>query len=91
MMTIMVQQRRPDAGSTADLVMIDEIELQQESFVQGAVLASLRQALPRVQWIVTTTSSVVASSAEDREVLALRRLPRAREVQLFSGAEARVH
>jgi hypothetical protein len=73
------------------VVCIDELELQQDSPALGSLLGCLRSALPKVQWIVTTTSSVVAASAEDREVLALRRLPRATEVQLFSGAEARVH
>jgi len=73
------------------VVCIDEIELQQDSAAQSKLLASLRDVLPGVQWIVTTTSPVVAASAESREVLALRKLPRAAEVQLFSGAEARVH
>jgi hypothetical protein len=73
------------------VVCIDEIELQQDAVVQNTLLGSLRGVLPRVQWIVTTTSPLVAASAEDREVLALRRLPRAAEVQLFAGAEARVH
>jgi hypothetical protein len=73
------------------VVAIDEIELQQDAAVQSAVLSCLRHALPRVQWIVTTTSPIVAASADDREVLALRRLPRATEVQLFEGPEARVH
>jgi hypothetical protein len=73
------------------VVAIDEIELQQDASVLGSLLDCLRNALPRVQWIVTTTSPVVAASAAEREVFALRRLPRAPEVQLFSGAEARVH
>jgi hypothetical protein len=70
---------------------IDEIELQQDPVAQSSLLGCLRSVLPKVQWIVTTTSPVVAASAEDREVIALRRLPRATEVQLFCGAEARVH
>ena len=65
--------------------------LEAEGVVLGSLLDCLRNALPRVQWIVTTTSPVVAASASEREVFALRRLPRAPEVQLFSGAEARVH
>lgn len=73
------------------VVCIDEIELQQDPFVQGTILGCLRSALPRVQWIVTTSSPLVAASVEGREVLALRRLPRAREVQLFAGPEARIH
>jgi hypothetical protein len=73
------------------VVCIDEIELQQDAQVQGSVLGVLRSVLPRVQWIVTTTSPLVAASVEDREVHALRKLPRAAEVQLFSGPHARVH
>lgn len=80
-----------DPAEAEGVVCIDEIELQQDASVQSAVVARLRAALPRVQWIVTTSSPLVASSAEGREVLALRRLPRAQEVQLFSGPEARVH
>jgi hypothetical protein len=73
------------------VVCIDEIELQQDVAAQSGLLSRLRSVLPRVQWIVTTTSPLVAASAEDREVLALRRLPRTADVQLFAGAEARVH
>jgi hypothetical protein len=73
------------------VVGIDEIELQQDAAVLGSLLDCLRNVLPRVQWIVTTTSPVVAASASEREVFALRKLPRAHEVQLFTGAEARVH
>jgi hypothetical protein len=73
------------------VVTIDEIELQQDGTVLSTVLGTLRALLPRVQWIVTTTSPTVAASVDNREVLALRRLPRATEVQLFTGAEARVH
>jgi hypothetical protein len=80
-----------DPALAEGVVCIDEIELQQDALVQSTVIARLRAALPHVQWIVTTSSPLVAASAEGREVLALRRLPRAREVQLFSGPEARVH
>jgi len=73
------------------VVTIDEIELQQDGTILSTVLGTLRALLPRVQWIVTTTSPAVAASVDNREVLALRRLPRATEVQLFTGAEARVH
>jgi hypothetical protein len=80
-----------DPLDSEGVVCIDEIELSQDPAVQSGILARLRVCLPRVQWIVTTSSALVAASADSREVLALRRLPRAREVQLFQGAEARVH
>lgn len=80
-----------DPRELEGVVCIDEIELQQDAAVQGTVLACLQKVLPRVQWIVTTMSPAVAASVEDREVHALRRLPKAEAVQLFSGPEARVH
>lgn len=80
-----------DPMDSEAVICIDEIELQQDPFVQSSVLGCLRAALPRVQWIVTTSSPLVAASVEGREVLALRRLPRTAEVQLFSGPEARLH
>ena len=80
-----------DPRDVEGVVAIDEIELQLDSVAQNRILLALRDVLPKVQWIVTTTSPIVAASAEEREVLALRKLPRATEVQLFSGAEARVH
>jgi hypothetical protein len=80
-----------DPRESEGVVCIDEIDLGQDAGVQGSILACLRRVLPRVQWIVTTASPIVAASAESHEVLALRRLPRSAEVQLFVGAEARVH
>lgn len=80
-----------DPRDSEAVVCIDEIELQQDPLVQTSVLGCLRAALPRVQWIVTTSSPLVASSVDGREVLALRRLPRTSEVSLFSGPEARLH
>lgn len=80
-----------DPVESEAVVCVDEIELQQDPYVQGAVLGTLRESLPRVQWIVTTSSAVVAASVDAREVFALRRLPRTAEVQLFAGQEARLH
>jgi hypothetical protein len=80
-----------DPSEAEGVVCIDEIEQQQDAAVQSAVLGCLRAALPRVQWIVTTSSPTVAASADVHEVLALRRLPRGRDVRLFAGLEARVH
>jgi hypothetical protein len=80
-----------DPTDAEGVVCIDEVELQQDAAVQSSILGCLRAALPRVQWLVTTSSPVVAASADVHEVLALRRLPRGREVKLFAGLEARVH
>ena len=80
-----------DPSEAEGVVAIDEIELSLDAAAQDRVLGALRSVLPRVQWIVTTSSPIVTGSADEREVFALRKLPRTTEVQLFSGAEARVH
>ena len=63
------------------------------SFVSAVIVAAgaLRRALPEVQWILTTTSSLVAASCEPSEVLALRRLPEQADVTLFAGDQALTH
>lgn len=72
-------------------VCIDELELHQDATIQGRITSALRAALPNVQWIVTTTSPMVAGSCEQGEVFALRRLPAEAQVELFHGAQARLH
>lgn len=73
------------------VVAIDEVDLHQDPVVQAGLGAALRRALPRVQWIVTTTSPVVASSADSKDVLALRRLGEANRVDVYVGDAARTH
>jgi hypothetical protein len=73
------------------VVLIDDVELHQDESAQRLVLPALREALPRVQWIVTTASPIVTSGCDASEVLALRRTPEARGVQLYEGALAVVH
>lgn len=80
-----------DPRAAEGVVAIDEIDLLQDRHVQTRLVPTLESALPSVQWIVTTTSPVVAGSSDTREVLALRRLPERERVELFTGAEARTH
>ena len=47
--------------------------------------------LPGIQWILTTTSPLMAGTCDTREVLALRRIPELGQVALFTGSEARTH
>jgi hypothetical protein len=89
--TLWAAQPRQSPLEVEGVVCIDEIELHQDAAVQGSILAALRRVLPSVQWIVTTASPIVAASAEEREVHALRRLSQAESVEIFSGPEARVH
>jgi hypothetical protein len=72
-------------------VLIDEIELHQEASVARRIAPALRQALPRVQWILTTSSASVAASCETDELLALRRTPPSERIELHEGPIALVH
>lgn len=73
------------------VVLIDDVGLHQETPVARQIAPALRQALPRVQWILTTSSATVASSCETGELLALRRTPPSQRVEIYEGSEAVVH
>jgi hypothetical protein len=73
------------------VVVIDDVELHQDATTQRALGPALRRALPRVQWIVTTSSPNVAFGCEPHEVIALRRLEASGAVELHTGSMALVH
>ena len=73
------------------VVEIDEVDLHQDETVLAGLVPALRRALPMVQWIVTTTSAVVAASCDASDVLALRKATERRGVDLYFGASARTH
>jgi hypothetical protein len=73
------------------VVLIDEIELHQEPSIARQILPALREALPRVQWVVTTSSLDVAHSCEPGELVALRRSPPGHRVEIYEGSLAVVH
>ncbi|HEY2407406.1 MAG TPA: hypothetical protein VGI10_15450 [Polyangiaceae bacterium] len=80
-----------DPRESEGVIAVDEIELHQDAQVQAELLRTLNDALPEAQWIVTTTSPVIAASADARDVLALRRLPEQDRVVVHAGEEARTH
>lgn len=74
------------------IVAIDEVDLNQDIAVLTRLVHGLSIALPAVQWIVTATSSALASSCEDGEVIVLRRSSdRCDRIELFTGDMARTH
>jgi hypothetical protein len=85
----------PDPREAEGVALIDDLELHQDARTVGALPGLLRRALPRVQWIVTTASHLVAAGCEVGDVLALRRVPDASEggarLALHQGADAIVH
>ena len=80
-----------DPRRAQGVVIVDDVELHQDAAAQRGLAAALRVALPRVQWIVTTSSPVVAAGCAAGEVLALRRMPASPRVELHDGDEAILH
>lgn len=72
------------------VVLIDEVDLHQDAAVAVKLPSALRAALPLVQWIVTSSSPVLASGAAAGEVLALR-AGTAGRVELHAGPSATTH
>jgi len=83
----------PDADprNGQGVVAIDDADLRQDTDVLTGLVPTLRSCLPRVQWILSTSSVEFASACAPQEVLALRRLPDTQGVQLFSGTQAQTH
>jgi hypothetical protein len=68
--------RRATSGKPEDIeaiVLIDEIDLHLHPSLQRTIVPQLRQALPHVQWVVTTHSPLVLSSFDTAEIIALDR------------------
>jgi len=80
-----------DPRRAEGVVTIDEPELHQDNCVQAQLMSALEEALPSVQWLVATASPLVASSVDASAVIALRRSEAGKDVELFSGFEARTH
>jgi hypothetical protein len=84
-----------DPRESEGVIAIDEVDLHLDSQIQQQLPRALREALPGVQWILTTASSVLASAADARAVLALRPVPESagstEAVRVFAGDHARTH
>lgn len=80
-----------DPRTAQGVVAIDDAELRQDHEVLTRLVPTLRTALPRVQWILTTASSELAAACDADEVLALRRFPDEPRVELFNGNQAQTH
>jgi hypothetical protein len=80
-----------DPRAAEAVVAIDDVELHQDIGVQSALVPALKRALPRVQWILTTSSAATASACDPDEVIALRRLQANGGIELYTGLRAVVH
>ena len=89
--TLYAAYAQSDPLSHEGVVVIDDVELHQDATTQRALAPALRRALPRVQWVVTTSSPNVALGCEPHEIIALRRLEASGAVELHTGSMALVH
>lgn len=80
-----------DPRRAEGIVVIDEVDLHQDAHTQSGLPGALRAALPEVQWILTTSSPVLASCLEPGEVVALRRGADQGQVELLTDSAAIAH
>jgi hypothetical protein len=73
------------------VVVIDEADLHLDPIAQSKLADALRAALPRVQWILTTSSPFVASGCDTSSVIALHRRVDHATVELYEGPLAQLH
>ena len=80
-----------DPRMTEGVVVVDEIALHQDVATVRGLIPILRGALPRVQWILTTSSPELSAACDPTDVITLRRMPASRRVELFDGPSATLH
>jgi hypothetical protein len=80
-----------DPAQAEGVVLVDDLDLHQDARTLPEIVPALREALPRVQWIVTASSPAVAHLCDPSEVVALRRMPSSPRIELYEGALATVH
>jgi hypothetical protein len=71
--------------------LVDDADLHLDAAVQRGLVPALRQALPRVQWVLAAASPTVALGCDAGEVLALRRMHSSASVELYEGELAQTH
>lgn len=80
-----------DPREAEGVVLLDDLEIEQPTHRQRTLVGRLRKALPRVQWIITTTSPDVTLGCAPGEIVALRRLPGVHAISLYEGEDAVLH
>jgi len=89
--TLWAAYPRQDPRMAEGVVAIDEFDLHQEPSVAVDLLATLCERLPRVQWIMTTSSLPISATVDADALLALRREPEGSSIAVFFGRDARTH
>lgn len=73
------------------VVLVDDIEIEQPPHRQRVIVTRLHHALPRVQWIITTSSTDVALGCPPSSLVILRRRPGGAAIDLHDGVDAVLH
>jgi len=65
--------RSDDPREREGVVAVDDIEVHQDPSLLRGVVSLLRRALPNVQWLLSTSSTLLANACAPGEVVVLRR------------------
>jgi predicted ATP-dependent endonuclease of OLD family len=79
-----VSLRSIDPDELTGIVLIDEIDAHLHVSLQKKILAFLKKAFPKVQFIVTTHSPFVVSSVDDAVIYDLSRLEQVQDLSMYS-------
>jgi hypothetical protein len=80
-----------DPRESEGVVVLDDIESEQPPHRQRTIVTRLHRALPRVQWIITTSSTDVVLGCPPASLVVLRRRPGAAAIDLHEGIDAVLH
>lgn len=80
-----------DPRESEGVVLLDDVESEQPLFRQKTIVRRLHHALPRVQWIITTSSTDVAMGCAATDLVVLRRRPGGAAIDLHEGVDAVLH
>ena len=86
-----VANRGADPRDCEGTVLVDDLELNLSVPVQLELLPSLRRILPKAQWIVSTSSPMLAHAATLGATVTLRRDPGSDRVEAYEGELALTH
>lgn len=79
-----VSLRSIDPDELTGIVLIDEIDAHLHVSLQKKILAFLKKAFPKVQFIVSTHSPFVVSSVDDAVIYDLSRLEQVNDLSMYS-------
>lgn len=91
MRSLWAAHRGRDPRECDGVVTIDDFELHLGPSVCAGLLPILRRALPRAQWILTTSSPYAAAECDAESLVTLRRQAESDVVTLYAGELALTH